>query len=66
MVLTPEEAANKVCCNEISSMKKCLTFRCMAWKEYLIPDPNKVNNHMGPPNTIMIRSGKGYCGLTQK
>lgn len=67
MVLTPDEAANKVCCNETSSMKKCLTLRCMAWKEHFKTIETEQPCRAGPPVIVRthVLDGKGYCGLTQ-
>lgn len=63
MILTPEEALTRQCCQRES---QCIADACMAWRQHFVaapvPRPAKGFNLMN----MLPRpepSGRGYCGL---
>ena len=64
MILTPEEAKKKLCCNarnsECSNLR-CRADECMAWKWDLIEVAG--SNKLIPK---YVRGERGYCGLVHR
>ena len=66
VVCKPEEARIFSCC---VMQKYCEGNACMAWTKHLIPAENQPEYKFSksgfpttPPKTVMVDSGKEYCG----
>lgn len=61
MVVTPEEALTKRCCQ---MDKMCEASACMAWREHFVSVPVPTSHVWPVPMPPRPeRSGKGFCGL---
>lgn len=61
MVLTPEEALTRQCCQRES---QCIADACMAWRQHFVLEQMPTSSRWPVPMPPRPKpTDKGYCGL---